>query len=76
MVIEYVPTGTVPAIVITPLELSILTSDGAPLSEYEIGVVPVAVTWNEPPVPLTTLLLFELVTAGATGAGVTVRLNV
>jgi hypothetical protein len=59
-----------------PLELSKLTPAGAPLNEYTIGIVPVAVTWKEPPVPLTALLLFELVTTGATGAGDTVRLNV
>jgi len=76
MVIGYVPTGTVPAIVIMPLVLSKLTPVGAPLIEYVIGVVPIAVTWNVPPVPFTTLLLFELVIAGATGAGVTVRLKV
>jgi hypothetical protein len=48
---------------------------GAPLIEYVSGVVPVAVTCNSPPVPLTTLLLLTLVIAGATDASITVKVN-
>jgi len=73
----YVPTGTIPAaIVISPLELSMLTPVGAPFNEYVTGVVPVAVTWNVPPVLSKTLLLFELVIDGATGASVTVKVKI
>ena len=71
---EYDPAGTVLAIVITPLELSILTPDGAALlNEYVIGNVPVAITWNVPPTPVTTVVLSSLVMFGATEAADTVK---
>jgi len=71
----YVPTGTVPKVVMIPFTLLILTSAGAPSNEYVIGNVPVAVTWKSPPEPFTTLLLSLLVITGATGAAVTVIVN-
>jgi len=57
----YVPVGTVPAIVIRPVFEAIVTFAGAPVNEYEICGVPVAVTWNEPPIPNVTFVLFALV---------------
>jgi hypothetical protein len=71
----YEPTGTEPSIVIKPFALFILTPVGAPVNEYTIGNVPEAVTWNEPPVPLMTLVLFVLLITGATGAATTVSVN-
>jgi hypothetical protein len=47
----YVPTKVVPAIVMSPLELSMLTPEGAPVSEKVIADEPLAVTWNVPPTP-------------------------
>jgi len=58
--------------VINPVELSMLTPEGAPESEKLIGAVPVAVTWNVLPVPNTEAALFALVIAGATSAALTV----
>jgi hypothetical protein len=51
------------------------TPAGSPISENVIGIVPVAVTWNVPPVPLTTVLLSSEVISGATGAAVTVNVT-
>ena len=52
-----------------------LTPVGAPLRLKVIGVVPVAVTWNVPPVPLVTVVLFAEVIVGATGAASTVSVK-
>lgn len=60
----YVPMITDGAIVITPLALFIVTPVGAPDNEKTIGAVPVAVTGNEPPVPVTTVALLSLVMFG------------
>jgi len=72
---KYVPMGIVPANDIRPFAPSILTPEGAPINEYEIGVVPIAVTRNVPPVPLIILVLAVLVKVGATGADVTVSVK-
>ncbi|GHV94105.1 hypothetical protein AGMMS50293_04250 [Spirochaetia bacterium] len=69
----YSPTAIVPAIVISPVELLIDTPVGCPLKEYVIGIVPVAVTWKVPPVPLTTAAVLAEVMDGATKGAVTVR---
>jgi len=71
----YDPAGTDPSIIIKPFALFILTPVGAPVNEYTIGNVPEDVTWNDPPVPLTTLVLFVLLITGATCAAVTVNVN-
>jgi hypothetical protein len=72
----YVFTGIVPAIVMRPEEEFIVTPDGAPDNEYVKGAVPVAVTLNVPPVPLTTDVLFTDVIVGAAGVTVSVNVNV
>jgi hypothetical protein len=54
----YAPTGVSAATVIKPFALLMLTPDGASVNEYTIVVLPVAVTWNVPPVPFTTPVLF------------------
>ena len=55
--------------VMRPVVLLMVTPVGTvPPNEYVIGVVPVAVTWNVPPIPLTTDVLFALVIVGADGA--------
>jgi hypothetical protein len=46
-----VPTEVVPAIVMSPLELLMLTPDGAPVSEKVIVGEPLALTWNVLPTP-------------------------
>jgi len=71
----YVFAATDAAIVINPVEPFMLTPVGAPLKLKVIGVVPLAVTWNVPPVPLVTVVLFAEVIVGATGAGFTVRVK-
>jgi len=75
MVKVYVFAATDAAIVINPVEPFMLTPFGAPFRLNVIGVVPVAVTWNVPPVPLVTVVLFAEVIVGATGAGFTVRVK-
>jgi len=50
--------------VIAPLVLSIFTPVGAPVNVNAGAGKPVAVTWNVPPVPLTTLVLLTLVITG------------
>ena len=71
----YVPTGTVEAMEIRPVALSIVTPAGTvPVSPKVIGASPVAVTWNV--LPATTVALLAEVIVGATGAAVTVKVNV
>ena len=73
----YEPTGTVGGMFIRPDAGSILTPEGkpAPVNEYVIGGVPVAVTWNVPPVPDTMVVLLALVMSGATDRAVTVSVK-
>jgi len=73
---ECAPTTVDGAMAIIPVALSILTPVGSPFRENVIGIVPVEVTGKVPPVPYTTLVLSLLVMFGATGAAVTVRVNV
>ncbi|GHV94102.1 hypothetical protein AGMMS50293_04220 [Spirochaetia bacterium] len=62
---------------ISPVELLIITPMGCPIKEYIIGVVPVAVTWKVPPTPLTTVVLFAEVMASASALlTVTVKFKV
>ena len=62
--------------VIRPVVLLMLTPVGVPANEYSIKEgVPVAFTWNVPPVPLTTDVLFALVKVGAMAAAVTVSVK-
>ena len=68
-----VPAAVVAVMVISPLVLLMVTPAGAPVSAYAIGVVPVAVTVNVPPAPLTTdVLLAEVITGGAVTVSVKV----
>jgi hypothetical protein len=60
------PDAVVEAIVITPVDGSIVTPAGAPVSEYAIVASPVAVTVNVPPAPYARLVLFADVIVGAT----------
>ena len=69
----YTPAAVVDAMVISPLVLLMVTPAGAPVSEYAMGAVPVAVTVNVPDVPEgTVVLLAEVIEGGA----VTVKIKV
>jgi hypothetical protein len=65
----------VSATVIRPVEVFIATpdgtADGIPNNVYVIGNVPADVTWNVPPVPVTTYVKLSLFIKGATGVGCT-----
>ena len=67
--------ATDPAIVIRPVELSMLTPADAPARLKVIGVVPVAATWNVPPMPLVTVVLLGEVIVGAIAMASTVNVK-
>jgi len=67
MVKTCAPSAAVAAIVMTPLELFMVTPEGAPVSVNATGAALVAVTWKVPPVPRITLVLLPLVITGGSG---------
>jgi hypothetical protein len=72
---SWLPTAVDAAIVIRPLVPFMLTPVGCPVRLNVIVAVPVAVTWNVPPIPFTTVVLFTDVILGATGASFTLKVK-
>ena len=70
-----VPAAVVLAIVSKPLVLLMVTPDGCPDKLKAIGVSPVAVTWNVPPVCGTVVLFGEVIVGAVAGAAFTVNVK-